>query len=1168
MAVYYNKLLYSVGGGIIDSAQQSLQDDCAVLAIGLGGTGIDCLRCLKRKVYERLQPDNRRGGIPEYKHIRFLAVDADTSSKGFTDDALPEELNTSEFFDISYSGTGELTDYIKDLSKDNTLNEPYREWLQVGRFKATAVKDGAMGIRQIGRFLLMQKADTFISKVEDLVTVAKKDLGDDPRVYVHVFSGMGGGTGSGTFLDACYLIRKALDNLGSGPNRRIMGYFFLPDVNLSRMLDDDQKRLPLQTKEYIKSNGYAAMQELDYCMGFEHNGDCWRQAYDRVPQEIKSKEPPVEWCHLISATTPGSAVTSEAYGYAMNVVADYVMDFLIRPDAKGGFGLNSHFSNISQNKNKVNKTAGASYDYLVLGASSAIVPYKRIMTYLASGLFNRLEASGIRERIPSQTEVDKFLEDVGLTEAKLLQKVQEGVDLNPGEFDVDPSDALNNNPSVDQHYADLHAAAVKVLSKNFTDLSKEVEGWTHTDLIKDGSNQAVMAKVINNILDVMTDPMRGPWYASALVSTVKGTDSGAALKSIKASAEAKRNFAAAQLADNMPIGKAHKKAHEKFHAARPGRFGLKKKCAQLIKTNQEFTKYMIKSDSNDTLAELAKKLEEQLTRLSDELIDPFKRTLGRLLDTFGENWKYLATFVDNKNPYETPVVTMGEIAPQLDAELAADNYTVVSAAAKGLFERLLSDDGRQAWGTGGNELRLARLVSVHFQSMFREWAERSLTGYLENKYDIHNSPQKLSVAIYKDLLRDVDGKSQPRFWLDGQYNTKNACAVGYVTVPQAESVVKGAAEMLAANDNTLTVRGTAVTDRISILRVLAGVPMWGYKGVKQYEAAYTPDPGTHLYEHAVYIDRVSDPAEVEASRDWRLLPSPTPRSKMGGDTDPVVRRRADESVGVLTEALREGIVIRETGGYAIRTISDEFMKEIKSCYKDAEDKPNDIKLKAQDNLKIKNNRRKSEKVVLGPQQKSDYSNKKKYGLSNILIPGNEKAEQAICADFLAKSPVFESIVRAELEKCHEIESYIKDLEPKNDPNLDDFCNALFTGVIEIEIPNVRYIDEKYKEETVLSRKNLDRGSVPLYQAFLSFMELDMSIRNNIKKRTKSILGMDKLPQDAIDACRAVKRELDEVSKRVRSGNRSFPREVTKIKELYTDLDNSLEGFVDEQFIEL
>lgn len=65
----YKKLLYSAGGGIIDRAQQSQQDDCAVLAIGLGGTGIDCLRCLKAKVYERLLPDNPNNPVPKYKHI-------------------------------------------------------------------------------------------------------------------------------------------------------------------------------------------------------------------------------------------------------------------------------------------------------------------------------------------------------------------------------------------------------------------------------------------------------------------------------------------------------------------------------------------------------------------------------------------------------------------------------------------------------------------------------------------------------------------------------------------------------------------------------------------------------------------------------------------------------------------------------------------------------------------------------------------------------------------------------------------------------------------------------------------------------------------------------------------------------------------------------------------
>ena len=69
----YNKLLISAGGGIISRDQQAEQNECAVIAIGLGGTGISALRSLKKEVYDRLKPDKADSTVPSYSHIKFWA---------------------------------------------------------------------------------------------------------------------------------------------------------------------------------------------------------------------------------------------------------------------------------------------------------------------------------------------------------------------------------------------------------------------------------------------------------------------------------------------------------------------------------------------------------------------------------------------------------------------------------------------------------------------------------------------------------------------------------------------------------------------------------------------------------------------------------------------------------------------------------------------------------------------------------------------------------------------------------------------------------------------------------------------------------------------------------------------------------------------------------------
>ena len=60
----YKKLLISAGGGIVSAEQQAEQNASATIAIGLGGTGISCLRSLKKEIFDRLRPDDPKATVP------------------------------------------------------------------------------------------------------------------------------------------------------------------------------------------------------------------------------------------------------------------------------------------------------------------------------------------------------------------------------------------------------------------------------------------------------------------------------------------------------------------------------------------------------------------------------------------------------------------------------------------------------------------------------------------------------------------------------------------------------------------------------------------------------------------------------------------------------------------------------------------------------------------------------------------------------------------------------------------------------------------------------------------------------------------------------------------------------------------------------------------------
>ena len=68
------------GGGIIPKMCVSEPQKEASVFIGIGGTGVETLKLLKRKVYTQLEPSNPCDAIPRFDMIRFLGLDTDPTS--------------------------------------------------------------------------------------------------------------------------------------------------------------------------------------------------------------------------------------------------------------------------------------------------------------------------------------------------------------------------------------------------------------------------------------------------------------------------------------------------------------------------------------------------------------------------------------------------------------------------------------------------------------------------------------------------------------------------------------------------------------------------------------------------------------------------------------------------------------------------------------------------------------------------------------------------------------------------------------------------------------------------------------------------------------------------------------------------------------------------------
>ena len=262
-------LSVTAGGGVVSSEYQSKQkDDVVNIFIGLGGVGTDAIRCIKKQVNERILPDNADAYddpgsnlyAREYKNIKFLSVDTD--HRAYCKDDL-DVLESAEKIDLSFQGYfGGIIDTTSrpDLKWINTKNEAISQVIARG--------NGAGAIRQAGRYLFYDKIDFFEAKISQLVKETIVGFTGNCKVVVHVYSSFSGGTGSGIFLDVCYAVRKALSGIA---NKMIVGYFFMPDIIQSIFI-----RLGINGS-FIMKNAYAALQELNYCMGLPDNGGSFKQ---------------------------------------------------------------------------------------------------------------------------------------------------------------------------------------------------------------------------------------------------------------------------------------------------------------------------------------------------------------------------------------------------------------------------------------------------------------------------------------------------------------------------------------------------------------------------------------------------------------------------------------------------------------------------------------------------------------------------------------------------------------------------------------------------------------------------------------------------------------------------------------------------------------------------
>ncbi len=1055
-------LSVTAGGGVISSASQSKQKgEMVSLFIGLGGTGTDAIRRIKTQVNERLIPDNAEAyddpnsnvSIREYRHIKFLSIDTDQRVTKNNDQASPDVLDNTEKWDLSLQGFfGGVIDTTSrpDLKWINTKNESITQVIARG--------NGAGGIRQAGRYLLYDKIDSFEAKVIQLVDDAKVGITGDCKVVVHIFSGVSGGTGSGTFLDVCYAVHKALDGIA---NKMVVGYFFMPDINLS------VKGLDAATRQFIPKNAYVALQELNYCMGMPNNGGSFRQIINNGTY-IDWNCRPVDMCHIVGAQTENLAkITDDAYDYAMHTVTEYVMDFLSDFN-NDKFDIYSLASNQPKRIAEASqfRTKGYTPCMVSLGAACASIPYREINTYLVSGMFEEYRKKHTENvtqadaedainkawnvtALPVNTMVDKIY-------ASILKKLSgdDSRGLQGYNYYQDPDgagkpwgyllDTVNSNGE-----NELEAHYLWGLSSHIGNLAANADKLTCQGV--DGTvNKESLIYLLDQALDpIVKDISRGPEFAKNIIDYVEGIS----VLNLIAGLKAKNNV------EFQNVEKDRTRRYEDyletkrifFNRKRQGFFDNDKKryqdfedCVlayvQLIEqvggvySTSPNAKPMVGVFQHIEI--ILNTLEQQIRNRVVNYYAPLCSVLGDLTDTFEANYMDIRNHSgEGQNiGFSRPLVSLQDekIISFLDEQI---NCIPMADTFRGFMGALI-DAGYDIWQK--REERLPKTIQSFFVGsggVFRNYWGMTVDSLLERKYGL--SGQNLEQKIIDDYVRDLMNASSPLLPVDGSKLDNQKIYMRKVSYPNTSSVLSNAlGNPKAGIDANWKHIPSSISDRFLFVQIRDGFPMQAYADIGKLEKEYYSSQyceGSHLYEeNGIYDDMPYS--------DWRTLPSITLPSVMGENIPEALKSKCDSVKQLFDKAVEYGVIklidpnddtpygnSKENDYCYFFDLPDDLQKEI-------DEMPAEIdRIMTSDSISEKTDSLGAIQTRISELLSGKY---KELTRTDILLKQHpcrtdvEEYDRILKLDFLYASPVYQIKVREIIEKIDSDLKTLKDAEER------------------------------------------------------------------------------------------------------------------------------------------
>ena len=1105
----YSSLKIGPNGGIVADMEKVAQDpDTVTLAIGIGGTGVTALRTFKNAVYTRLISDNddKEGEEPRFDRIKFLAIDSDRAScngEGYS------QIARSEYFGIGVSNIVESLNNKSALDSDFTL-----QWFDHENIKVDTAKDGACGVREIGRYLIIKKAYELKTKIEETIRAAMVGL-TTPNIFVHIFSGISGGTGSGCFLDTCYIVRQALLDNGWLDMTSVMGFFFLPDVNLnSPGFPND-----LAHSQYVQENGYAAMKELDFVMNLKDGDEQFVQDYGSF--RVMTSDPPVNECHLVSTTEIDGTTPKNAFSYIMNAVSEYALNYIAKytttsdendlgatVGSGGSEAKKGLVANLVTLRNAMQKRHGVNYRYNIMGASSAIIPYREIATYLATGLFNYFD---FYNKIPSEADVRKFAMTTGLSFIDLEREILNGC-MPPQVPDIPAAQLKQGNAPLVNRLNSWYDTTSGKMRENYDKLTRELpEGnW---DIPQ--NPDSVIGKVFKELIMLSRDPRMGPIFAKSILRH----DNQLAIDNVLEGVlkEVQERIHTEQIQRNIREEELNKAKSEFLNTGSLNPM-LNSRKNRYVSEYINMFNHMHNLERLGVIEDLVTNVRQKLNKLYNTYFIPLASVMNDLKETFDENRNLFKAGLhhDDGKQYVWNIIELKAIQPNLDEEikkvLTRDNQGNLTATQAMIdFMFLMTDPGNVEKWMSGKEGLIAILISSFIKSKFNEAINQSMITYLRNKYNT-DGQNLINLIAHNVIGEGLVNNATPAFYADNSmFNVKVDSPIQCVlSVPDTENLVEQAAETYKEeNSMHMSIRKTAIKDRISMMWFYTGVPMFAYRSLRDTEKIYkrVGSHGIHLYEKG----------EVK----WRTyLPSPLPATLIIDtyEDERLDRARIDRVKDAYTYAMNNGLMIKHEDDTVEIPVIESIDFEALSEQAKKNDEERGKVLEQLETLKrdfMKDVQ--SKKVTLA----SGIDPRIRSNVDENGVLHNPSAN----VDVIVRYPKLMNELIHTVEQHRELDKMLDVLNGESDVNrkkyIELFIKAVYAGVIKTNGSIFRYTYEKdgFPEEKQFTSATKDFNAIPIFQAADEFAAMkDVKLRNRIENEVSAILDKE-IPQAIVETAK-------------------------------------------------